>query len=341
MSNILIVDDDPSQLKLLSHILKKAGYFVMAAANAKEALEGEMEAVPDLLIVDKEMPGMDGFELVDKIKAEYATSFIRVIILSSRDEIEIIRDGLEAGADDYITKQDDKKLLLARVQAQLRTKTQIDHLRREIESLKDRIAKPTQQLQTVTISGNEKVDVPVEKKTGPKKWPQKLSLISDKGIHNVLMVCRMNLVRSPLAELLLKYQIKKHGLAGIQVQSAGLDTTAGDRLRSSVVQAFSSMNINLSQHQAKPLSYDLVELADIILPMEKKHVEKIVERYPSSCNFVRPKVFLLGSFGSDDFDEKEIADPVKKSIFDYRLCYHDVFQSINGFVDFLQTINLK
>ena len=143
MSNILVVDDDPDIRKLVSHILEKAGYFVMTAESALDAMDKDLEVVPDLLILDKMMPGMDGFELAEKLKSEQATSFIRVLMLTSCDSTRDFVDGLDAGADDYVAKPVDPDLLLARVRSQLRTKALIDRLVYENNSLKSRIPEST------------------------------------------------------------------------------------------------------------------------------------------------------------------------------------------------------
>ena len=137
MSNILVVDDDPEIRAIVSHHLKKAGYYVMTAESADEALEKDLEVVPDLLLLDKMMPGMDGFDFLEKLKGGDALHFIRVIMLTSCDRNEDIIEGLDTGADDYITKPFMPDVLLARIRAQLRTKAQIDKLLRENTTLKN------------------------------------------------------------------------------------------------------------------------------------------------------------------------------------------------------------
>ncbi len=134
MSNILVVDDDPSTVSLISYQLRKAGFYVMTANNAKEALDKDLDVVPDLIIIDKFMPGMDGFELVDILKSSPSTAYIRIIILTADDEPSAVIRGLDAGADDYVTKPFNPQILLARVRSQLRTKAVIDRLRREKKS---------------------------------------------------------------------------------------------------------------------------------------------------------------------------------------------------------------
>ncbi len=139
MSNILIVDDDPEIRTIISHTLQKAGNYVMTAESADVALEKELEVVPDLLILDKMMPGMDGFDFLEKLKSGTAASSIRVIMLTSCDRNEDIIEGLDTGADDYVTKPFIPDVLMARIRAQLRTKALLDRLHRENDSLKDKI----------------------------------------------------------------------------------------------------------------------------------------------------------------------------------------------------------
>ncbi len=137
--NILIIDDDPGIRKIISHNLYKAGYYVMTAESADEALEKDLEVVPDLLILDKMMPGMDGIDFLEKLKSEVSTSSIRVIMLTSCDRNEDIIEGLDSGADDYVTKPIILDVLMARFRAQLRTKALLDNLLKENESLKAKL----------------------------------------------------------------------------------------------------------------------------------------------------------------------------------------------------------
>jgi putative two-component system response regulator len=104
-----------------------------------EALEKELEVVPDLLVLDKMMPGMDGIDFLEKLKSEVSTSSIRVILLTSCDRNEDIIEGLDSGADDYVTKPFIPDVLLARIRVQLRIKALFDNLLRENESLKAKL----------------------------------------------------------------------------------------------------------------------------------------------------------------------------------------------------------
>jgi PAS domain S-box-containing protein/putative nucleotidyltransferase with HDIG domain len=116
-TEILIVEDSPTQAARLEHILRQAGYKVTAASNGKEALAGIGRRKPTLVISDILMPVMDGYELCKRLKADASLSAIPVILLTSlTDPTDVVR-GLECGADYFITKPYDEKLLISRVHA--------------------------------------------------------------------------------------------------------------------------------------------------------------------------------------------------------------------------------
>ena len=103
-SRILVVDDSPSIRRLLSHNLGKK-FKVLLAENAQDALnllnQGQM---PDLMIVDVAMPGMDGFSFVDRIRQDSVYNAVPLIMLTARDKSGDKEKGLKLGADDYLTK---------------------------------------------------------------------------------------------------------------------------------------------------------------------------------------------------------------------------------------------
>ncbi len=118
MSNkILAVDDDPKILKILLHTLRKEGFEVITAASGEEALEKARKYSPNLVILDIMMPGMDGFETFQKLKALHD---VPVVILSARsDEVDRVV-GFRMGVDDYQTKPFSPTELALRVKAILR-----------------------------------------------------------------------------------------------------------------------------------------------------------------------------------------------------------------------------
>jgi two-component system, OmpR family, response regulator len=114
---VLVVDDDPHIRQLLVFALEKAGFACAEAADGEAALAGVAEHAPDLVVLDINMPRMDGLEVCRRLRAE---SDVAVLFLSSRDD-EIDRIvGIELGADDYVTKPFSPREVVARVQAVLR-----------------------------------------------------------------------------------------------------------------------------------------------------------------------------------------------------------------------------
>jgi len=111
---ILIVDDDPDYLYMIDLGLK-ADCQILKADNGRSGLEKALEHMPDLVVTDLMMPGMDGIELCRQLKAHVETSHIPVIVLTAKTSVESQVEGLEAGADDYVTKPFNKLLLKTRV----------------------------------------------------------------------------------------------------------------------------------------------------------------------------------------------------------------------------------
>jgi two-component system alkaline phosphatase synthesis response regulator PhoP len=114
---IMVVDDEPSILRLIQCALKLAGFDVMLAASGDSALELMRRHRPDLVILDIMMPGLDGFQVLNRIRKQ---SDIPVIMLTARHEMTILRDSLVLGADDFITKPFSVGELTARIRAKLR-----------------------------------------------------------------------------------------------------------------------------------------------------------------------------------------------------------------------------
>lgn len=127
---ILVVDDTPANVMLLEAKLTNEYYDVITAADGFEAIKKAREFSPDLILLDIMMPGMDGFETCRKMKAEYAISHIPVVMVTALNSMEDRVNGLQAGADDFLTKPIDDTALMARVKSLVRIKALIDELRR-------------------------------------------------------------------------------------------------------------------------------------------------------------------------------------------------------------------
>jgi PleD family two-component response regulator len=130
-ATILIADDDPAITALLKLHLQQAGYTVISAVRGDEVLALAWQTPPDLLLLDIEMPGLDGFEVCHRIKQHPRLGVVPVIFLTAHDQVADVVRGFEAGGEDYIKKPFHKAELLARV----RTHVQLYHLRLELERL--------------------------------------------------------------------------------------------------------------------------------------------------------------------------------------------------------------
>ena len=119
-AKILIADDEPNQLELMSFNLSNAGYSIIKAANGKEAIELIENHSPDLIILDWMMPKMSGIDVCRTLRSRSETKQIPIIILSARSEDSDKSLGLDTGADDYISKPFSPKELISRVKALLR-----------------------------------------------------------------------------------------------------------------------------------------------------------------------------------------------------------------------------
>lgn len=121
---ILIIEDIPEMSQLVSMYVKKEGMEPLPALSAEEGLEILKTETPDLVILDLNLPGMSGFDFLKKFRSEYGTT-IPVIIVSARDADADIINGLEKGADEFVTKPFSPKVLMARVKANLRRNSDI------------------------------------------------------------------------------------------------------------------------------------------------------------------------------------------------------------------------
>ena len=139
---ILIVDDVPKNLQILGNILNKNNYKVSAALNGEQALRIIEKAKPDLILLDIMMPGLNGFEVLTKIKEDKEFLEIPVIFLTAKTEKEDVIKGIELGAVDYLTKPFNSTELLARVKNHIELKMSRDNLRKlnlELQTALDQI----------------------------------------------------------------------------------------------------------------------------------------------------------------------------------------------------------
>lgn len=136
-ARVLVVDDIAANLKLLEARLNAEYYEVALASSGAEALRLAHSWSPDVILLDVMMPGMDGYEVCRHLKASPLTAYIPVVMITALvDQAERVR-GLEAGADDFLSKPVDHATLFARLRALLRTKQVLDAFRLRAETAKD------------------------------------------------------------------------------------------------------------------------------------------------------------------------------------------------------------
>lgn len=112
---ILVVDDHPTNLKLVSDVLAFEGHHILKAADAEEALDLLATSLPDLILLDIALPGMDGLTLTRRLKADPRTAFVRIVALTAFAMVGDDVKALQAGCDGYISKPIDTRALPAQV----------------------------------------------------------------------------------------------------------------------------------------------------------------------------------------------------------------------------------
>jgi two-component system phosphate regulon response regulator PhoB len=134
---ILIVEDEADILELVAYNLTREGYRTLNAKSGEDALKKSRTEMPDLIILDLMLPGIDGLEVMKTLREDSATKQIPTIMLTAKGEEADIVAGLELGADDYITKPFSPRVLLARVRAVLRRKPETEDQSTEILHIHD------------------------------------------------------------------------------------------------------------------------------------------------------------------------------------------------------------
>jgi serine phosphatase RsbU (regulator of sigma subunit) len=127
---IVVIDDNANDLEVTRRFLERRGYQATPALSGEDGLRLARQVVPDALIVDYRMPGMDGFEVTRQVKSDPDLSTIPVLMLTGSDSAQHVVEGLGAGADDFVTKGSDVEIVVARLAALLRMKAYQDQLRR-------------------------------------------------------------------------------------------------------------------------------------------------------------------------------------------------------------------
>jgi class 3 adenylate cyclase/CheY-like chemotaxis protein len=128
-ARILVVDDSPMNVEILQARLMAQGYEVVTAGDGEQALAAVREQQPDLILLDVNMPKLDGFEVCRRLRADQTLPFTPIVLVTARTDTKDVVAGLEAGGDEYLTKPVDQAALVARVKSMLRIKALHDDLR--------------------------------------------------------------------------------------------------------------------------------------------------------------------------------------------------------------------
>src|SRR6058998_1516148 len=146
-AKILVVDDVPVNVKLLADLLAGKGYAVVTAASGAEALEQIEKEQPGLVLLDVMMPGMSGYDVCRKIRQNAATAMLPVVMVTALDPAQERVKGIDAGADDFLSKPINQPELLARVKSLLRIKLLHEELAESNRTLEQRVEHQLAQLE--------------------------------------------------------------------------------------------------------------------------------------------------------------------------------------------------
>ena len=131
---VLIVDDLPENLSMLHDALDDAGYKVLVATNGESALARARQALPDVILLDAVMPGIDGFEVARRLKADFATQQIPIVFMTGLTETEHVVAAFAAGGADYVTKPIRPAEVLARIAAHMQNARQMKQARSALDA---------------------------------------------------------------------------------------------------------------------------------------------------------------------------------------------------------------
>lgn len=202
---ILIIDDDPNNLAIVADYLESNKFTMLAAEDGESGLDRAIYARPDLILLDVMMPGSDGYETCEKLKAMEETRDIPVIFMTALSETGYKLKGFESGAVDYITKPFEREELLARVGVHLRIRELTNRLAEANESLEKRVMERTAELASANRQLREEINERMHVEQALRYSEAKFRAIMETS-HMAIVVYRDKfLYVNPAAEVLTGY----------------------------------------------------------------------------------------------------------------------------------------
>jgi signal transduction histidine kinase len=176
---ILVVDDQPANLRTLATLLSRVGYEVATASNGRDALAQADASAPDLILLDMMMPGMDGFAVLAEIRQQASLRGVPVVFLTAAHDRDLLLRAFEGGAVDYVTKPFLPEELLARVQAHLGLKLARDRLERVARERQELVNLVAHDLKNPLTSVLFASDVLLQEGCRPERAARYLAMVHD------------------------------------------------------------------------------------------------------------------------------------------------------------------
>ncbi len=297
---ILIVDDDIDTLQLVGTMLERQGFQILAANNGEKAVRLAQEEIPNLIILDVMMPGMDGYEVTRRLRATESTAYIPIILFTAKAQVDDKVVGFESGADDYLTKPTHPAELIARVKTILsRPKTGalqpmgdmvqdivVNNAVFGLISARGGLGVSTLAL-NIAVSIHQQTDDYVtlaEFQPGQATIGLQLGYKESQALNNLL--------KKPASELhaqTIEEELITHG-SGIQILLASYNPT--DAPMKQAIEQFAAITANLSQMAP----YTILDLGNGLHDLNRKLIKMctqvIIPVEPATITLIQTKVLL-------------------------------------------------
>jgi DNA-binding response OmpR family regulator len=294
-ARVLVVDDEPKMLRLLGFALQNDGHTVLVAQDGEGALKEIREKEPDLVILDVMLPGMSGVDICRRIRQNPETANLPIIMLSALAQVPDKISGLEAGADEYVTKPVDPKEISARVDALLKRTERLRGARPEVRGsllcfvgAKGGVGTTTVAVNVaVALAREQKAVIAVELRPSIGTYASQLGLKPTGDLSEVLEMDPEQITEQRIAKILARHA------AGVQVLSAPrsvgqfekLDPDVARALLRGLVQMGDYVIVDLPSYAAEASQVALEQSAGVAMVMEP--VPACLEAAQAMMDFIR------------------------------------------------------